>query len=232
MKVFSIVCSFILISLSSSQLRGQSFWFGPQGGVGIVTQQGSGFSNQAAFAGHVGFFMETYSEEELPGALYASLGLHQRGGGLRSFRTFDNLFVPSISFIYNNVSLQVGIKKFANTHFYYKVGIRGEYTAFTNLDEASGSFSSPNFPINEYVVPVTAGISGGAGYQYNIADLYGVAIEFSIHPDFFNQYRSPEIPNVINPVTNTLITVPARQIRNTSIELTLSMRFLRKVIYY
>lgn len=233
MRANSIIFVLLFLGLSSLSLQAQSFWFGPKGGIGLATQQGSGSNNQAAFAGHVGFFIESYTEDEnSPGSFYASLGLHQRGSSIRSFRTFENFFVPSFSFIYNNVSLQVGIKKFTNNRFYYMVGIRGEYTAFTNIDEAAGGFTSPNFPIQEYILPITAGISGGAGYQYNIAELYGVAIELSVHPDFFNQYRSPEIPNVINPVNNQPITVRAKEIRNTTVELSLSMRFLRKVIYY
>lgn len=227
------VLFFIFVGLIVSDLNAQSFWFGPKAGVGIGTQMGTGAFSGAAFTGHFGMFVETYSEEEeTPGALFAAIGLHQRGSSLRSFRSFNNVFVPTRSFIYNNISLQVGAKKFWSDKFYYMVGIRGEYTAFTNLEEANAGATALFYPINGYVIPFSAGIMGGAGYQFSLAELYGLAVELSVQPDLLNQYRSPRIDGVTNPNTGNSVTINAKEFRNTTVELTVYFRFLRKVIYY
>ena len=224
---------FLFLSLSLTNIFGQSFWFGPKGGGTIAIQQWKSSERPPLFGGHVGFFVESYNDEvENPGAFYASIGLHQRGSSERSFLNSQNQLISPTKFVFNNVSLQVGIKKFFKDNYYYLVGFRGEYTAFTNLDEVNSQVVSYYYPQNEFVNRWVGGISGGAGWKYDIAELYGINVEFSIHPDFIAQYNSPEIQGVISPFTGNPVTIRANEIRNTSIELSVAMRFLRKVVYY
>ncbi len=227
-----LLITFGICLLLSLNANAQSFWFGPKGGLAIGTQQGNSLGAQPMLGYNVGFFFETYDEGNEFGSLYLNVGLHQRGRSTsRFFSTFQNVFVPGVSYKYNNVLLGVGAKKFYNEKLYYKMGIRGEYTAFTNLNEINNRIISTSSPFPQFVRPFTGGITIGGGYQYDIAELYGVSIEMNIMPDFFNQYTSPDIGNVINPVTGQPTTIRAQEIRNTTLEITVAFRFLRKVIY-
>ncbi len=210
----------------------QSFWFGPKGGFNVATQQGGNLGVQPLLGYNAGFFVETYDEGNEYGSLYANVGISQRGRSTnRIFSSFQNIFIPSVAYRYNNITLEVGAKKFYNEKLYYRLGLRGEYTAFTNLEEVNQRIISVSSPLPDFVRPFTAGMTLGGGFQYEISELYGVSIEMNIMPDFFNQYTSPDIPNIINPVTGQPTTIRAQEIRNTTLELTVAFRFLRKVIY-
>lgn len=223
----------LFLGMCSAEVQAQSFWFGPKGGATLGIQRWNRYERQPLFAGHGAFFIETMDEDKEFGSLYAQLGLHQRGSATRSFvSSWDNVLVPGLRFVFNNISLQVGAKKFMNDKFYYLVGIRGEYTVSTNLEELNERFISPSFPQPEFVQPLVAGITGGAGYQFEISELYGAAVEFTVNPDFYRNYYSPAIGNVISPITGNSITLPETEIRNTTLEVTLVLRFLRKVEYY
>jgi len=203
-------------------------------GLALGTQAGAGSGGGGPLIGYsAGFFMETLDEERDVGSLYASLSLSQRGRSTRSFfSTFQNIFVPGISYKYNNISLQVGAKKFYKGNFFYQIGIRGEYTAWTNLEEIQSQIIGTSVPFPDFVRPLTGGITIGGGMQYDIGDLYGMSIELEIHPDFYNQYKAPQIEGFINPFTGQPQTVRASEFRNTTLELKVAFRFLRKVEYY
>ena len=229
-------CSLIILLVFSFCFVGnsQSFWFGPKGGFNVGTQQGiRGLGVQPMIGYNAGFFVESYDEGNDTGSLYASVGLHQRGRSTnRFFSSFQNILVPSVSYRYNNISLEVGAKKFVEgKNLFYKIGLRGEYTAFTNIEDVNQRIISINSPFEQFVRPVLGGITIGGGYQYEISELYGVSIEANIMPDFFNQYTAPDIGNIPHPITGQSITIRAQEIRNTTLEITLAFRFLRKVIY-
>lgn len=233
MKHKWIYITLLFIGMCCAEIEAQSFWFGPKGGATLGIQRWNNFERQPLFAGHGAFFIETVDEDKTLGSLYAQLGLHQRGSATRSFiNSWDNVLVPGLRFVFNNISLQVGAKKFMNDKFYYLIGVRGEYTVSTNLEELNERFVSPSFPQPESVRPLVAGITGGAGYQFEISELYGAGIEFTVNPDFYNNYYTPAIPNIISPITGNSITLPETSIRNTTLEVTLVLRFLRKVEYY
>jgi len=62
----------------------------------------------------------------------------------------------------------------------------------------------------------------------------GMTLEFTVNPDFSNQYNQPQIDNVIDPNPNSIrptFTIPERQIRNLTFEVTAGFRFLRIVEY-
>lgn len=232
MKKQLIYISFIYFFIQAN-LAAQSFWFGPKAGGTICIQSWNGSDRQPLLGGNVALFIETTDPEKTSGSLYAQLGLHQRGSSSRTFfNSFNNFQVPSLRYVFNNLSLQVGAKKFYKSNFYYLVGIRAEYTLWTNFDSVNEQFNFVTNPQNEYLRRLTGGITGGGGYQMEIGDLYGAAIEFSIHPDFFRNYYQPAIGNVVSPFTGQIINLGEVEIRNTSVELTLVFRFLRKVEYY
>ena len=233
MRLLFIV--FFLVGSFVQSVHSQSFWFGPKGGLALGTQAGTGSgSGGTPLIGYsAGFFIETLDEDKTVGSLYSSLSLSQRGRSSRSFiSSTQNILVPGLSFRYNNISLQLGAKKFYKGNLFYQIGLRAEYTAWTNLDDVRTEAVSAFFPFPEFVRPLTGGITIGGGMQYDIGELYGMSIELEVHPDFYNQYKAPEIIGFINPVTGQPTTVRATEFRNTTLELKVAFRFLRKVEYY
>lgn len=229
MRSLLIICALLLSCVS---IDAQSFWFGPRGGLSVGTQQGGGLGVQPMLGYHAGFFLETYDEGNEIGSLYANIGLHQRGRSTRRFFSrIQNVTIAGINYRYNNVCLELGAKKFYRDRMYYKMGVRAEYSAFNNLEEISTRVISIYSPFPQFVRPFTGGITIGGGYQYELAELYGIAIEFNIMPDLFNQYTSPAIDNLIDPFSGQPRSIGAQQVRNTTLEITFAMRFLRKVIY-
>lgn len=226
------------ILIVSMEVHGQSYWFGPSGGLTLGTQRWNNYEKRAALLFHGGAFIETYDAENLDNALYAYAGYHQRGSSLRvlyrnPFNNFTNW--GKEKFAFNNIILKVGIKKLfkkeSNLRLYYTFGLRGEYNVSTNLDKFDPVYQF-YFPQEAFVKKFTGGINLGVGYDFNFSELYGGFIQFSIDPDFFPQYDAPEIPNVINPNNpGNPTTIRAQRINNLSFEITFGMKFLRKVEY-
>jgi hypothetical protein len=74
------------------------------------------------------------------------------------------------------------------------------------------------------------GLTVGGGLEINIRELVGAQIELTLNPDITPQYKQGAIPNVIVPGQGT-VNIEERRIRNTTIELSVGLRLLRKVIY-
>ena len=119
---------------------------------------------------------------------------------------------------------------------FYSVGIRGEYTLRTNLDEfrLQNSTAISTYPINEFVRKFNYGIYVGGGVEYEIRELIGAVVEISVNPDLSRQYFQPPLTGVINPNPfngQSVVDLAQREIRNVTLEVTLGLRFLRKVEY-
>lgn len=219
----------LFMTLTSS---GQSFHFGPKGGMAINLQQWNNFERDPLFSAFGDVFIESYTEGSTS-SLFAQVGYHTRGSAIRLFSfngpSFNN------SFKFNNVSLVAAAKRYTTNKKkarpYYLLGIRAEYTVSTNLSDFQ-EFQSLFYPIEFYVNKFNYGFTVGGGYDFPFGDLYGGFIEFTISPDVSLQYEQPPIPNVISPFTGQTITISERRIRNISLEITFGMRFLRKVEYY
>lgn len=217
----------------------QSFWFGPYFGPGLGTQRWNSYERLPAFTYHFGAFIESYDEDNEMNSLFASLGYHQRGSSLRTRYNIigtNNFLTQNNTFLFNNIVLVLGAKRQFNTdrlsNFYYSFGIRAEYNLSTNLDKYQ-NFGTLYFPTNDFVRKLTGGIKFAGGYDFRFSELFGGYVQLSIDPDFFNQYNKNFANEAINPLfpTNT-ITIPPQEIKNISIELTLGIKFLRKVVYY
>jgi len=226
-NIILILGAFFLIK----GLNGQSFYFGPKGGLGLNIQQWNSFEREPLFTPFGDLFIESYAEDS-PSSLYAQLGYHIRGSSLR-FVGFGG--TSSSSFKFNNLVFVAGAKRILDMDKklrpYYIVGVRGEYNLGTNLDDYLDS-GSAFYPIDFYVNNFVYGFTVGGGFDFDIGELYGGFIEFAVNPDVARQYDQPPIPNVISPFNGRPINIPAREIRNLSIEVTFGMRFLRKVEYY
>ena len=219
----------------------QGFAFGAKGGLSVGFQKWTFFQRDPMFKAHGDLFIETLPVDGLF-SLYASGGYHPRGTALRNARVWygNNQYrLPAQEFIFHNISIELGGKqrKFfkRDMKWYYGIGIRGDYNLGTNLDEYreyNELSNSLTYPIDEFVEKVTFGVSVTGGLEWDIEELYGVFLEFSVDPDLTKQYIQPPIPNVSDPYNpGRTRTLPAREIVNTTLELTLGVRFLRKIIY-
>ena len=227
----------IFASLSFVCCDAQSFIFGPKLGPLVALQQWNGLQRDALFGGHVALFIESYDEEDNPSSLFAQLGYHQRGSAERSLvvdRSLGDVFRRNLTYKFNNISLMFGAKRLLKMESqfkpFYTLGVRFEYTVSTNLDRYQ---SQPYFPSNEFVNKFNYGFSAGGGFQYQFGDLIGGTIELTLSPDLSKQYEQFPIPNIVDPrnVGNTR-TLPMQEVRNLSLELSVSLRLLRKVEYY
>lgn len=232
--ILTIVALALCVSVSSGQ--GQLFGF--KGGLTLGTQKWNSFERDPLFASHFAVSVES-AEQDRESALYAQLGYHTKGSAVRFQRFFDingNEFNPANrSFKFNNAALQVGVKQIigeasADSRLFYKIGIRGEFTVSTNLDEFDDF--SLSFPKEDFVQDITYGISFGAGYEYYISDLIRGFVELNIGQDLSNQYFQPPIANVPSPFNQgQLINLPERKIVNTTVELSVGILLWRKVEY-
>jgi len=227
----------------------QSYYFGVKSGLTVGTQEwDQSFQRDPLYRYHFIGFLESYDEDDRA-AIFGQLGFHVKGSAIRTFNTTIQLpdgsvrEIPgqTIPFEFYNLSLTAGGKqKFAlgnpDTKLYYLLGIRGDYNINANLRPDNVDSDSPYnilYPFEQFVNNFTFGATAGGGVQFALSELVGVLLEFTVNPDFTNQYNQPEIPNVINPNpfgSQNVITIEERQISNITFEVSLGLRFLRKVI--
>ncbi|MFZ1559831.1 MAG: hypothetical protein WAT37_07885 [Saprospiraceae bacterium] len=216
----------------------QSFWFGAKGGAAMNFQSwGDGsFSGSVnrdpLFSLNGDIFIESYDEYK-KGTLYAQVGYHTRGSSFRFF-SFNNTFTEQQGFKFRNIVAEVGAKKTLNLgkelEPYFILGIRGEYTIGTNLDDYI-NFGSLYYPVSEFVRKFNYGVTAGGGFEMKMSELSNVFVEFSLQPDLSFQYEQQPLFNVIDPWTSQPVNLGLRQVRNLAIELKIGVKFLRKVEY-
>lgn len=216
----------------------QSYWFGAKGGAAMNFQSwGDGsFSGSVnrdpLFSLNSDIFIESYDEYK-KGTLYAQVGYHTRGSSFRFF-SFNNTFTEQQGFKFRNIVAEVGAKKTLNLgkelEPYFILGIRGEYTIGTNLDDYI-NFGSLYYPVSEFVRKFNYGVTAGGGFEMKMSELSNVFIEFSLQPDLSFQYEQQPLFSVIDPWTSQPVNLGLRQVRNLAVELKVGVKFLRKVEY-
>ena len=219
-------CMF-LVGQIKAQSTAYVIGFGPSAGL---QKWDNAYNREPLFQYHATLGMESINNEDDRSSFLMQIGYHVKGSAMR-FRTVS--FVSGLpggayseQFKFNNISLMLGAKQrgnigpLPNTRYFYFVGLRGDYTYSTNIDELNSQNSCNR-----------AGFSVGGGLEFQFAELVGAQIQLSVNPDVTNQYRQGPIPNVIdycNPGFS--YAVPEQRVRNTSVELTVGLRLLRKVI--
>jgi len=236
-KKTKIIIGILCISFT---LSAQSYVFGVKGGPVIATQNWNNFQRNPLIDLHGIFSIETWGEDD-PNVLFAQIGYQTRGSSLRQvFINPTSGFNPQTrSFKFRNLALTVGAKRrirLGTLTPYYSIGLRGEYTVNTNLDEfVDQNFTAPtSYPLNEFVNKWNYGLYGAGGVEFSFTEYIGAVLELSVNPDLSRQYFQPPLNDVsiYNPFTGqTTRGLPEREIRNVTLEITLGLRFLRKVEY-
>lgn len=222
----------------------QGFSWGPKGGFTVGVQRWSTFDRDPLYTYHAGLLMESLNPEN-KFTFFGALGWHVKGSAIRIRQTTfldvngNERTSPgrTTRFEFNNISLALGGKRKYNlggSYAYYLIGLRGEYTVSTNLAEFN-SETNPNLlrflPIEENVRHFNYGATIGGGWEFPLANLIDGYIEFTINPDFSQQYYRPPIPNVRDPFTGQQRTLPEEKIINTSLELSIGIKFQRRIYY-
>lgn len=229
------------LGLSTAQSTAYVFNVGPT----IGTQKwDNSLDRQLLFAWHAALSVESVNNESDKSSLFAQLGYHVKGSANRYqyFNSLGSFRFQTEQFKFNNICLLIGAKqKFAfgpsgRSKYFYFGGIRGNYTVSTNLKQLGER--NPQlvqygiYPFEGGVRKWSGGLSVGGGIQFDFAELIGGQLQLSVNPDVTNQYFQGPIPNVIDPFgSGQTFTIPERRIRNTTLEISLGLRLLRKVEY-
>ncbi len=235
-------CLFIIgLFLFAFQAEAQSYVFGLKGGSSIGFQNWQGQEKDPLYKYHGSIYIESLPVEN-SFALFAQAGYHSRGSATR----YKNYYTSGITiqrpasqeFIFHNAVLLLGGKqKYSFGNFapkvFYTFGIRAEYTFGTNLDEYK-EFNEqfPIYPFEEGVRKYNYGPMIGGGMEFIFAELIGAVLEVTVNPDFSFQYKQPFIQtSKTNPYTGLPISIQENEIRNTTLEISLGLRFIRKIEY-
>lgn len=245
MKHLSI-CIFLIYNFIPYKATAQGYAFGAKGGLAIGQQawsSGGSATNNLLFKYHGAAFIESVSASDKgQSVLFAQLGYHLRGSAFR-YRS-GTAYDPSGNivkidgfkqeFIFKNIGLILGAKRrgiLGKERAFYTVGLRGEYTVGTNLEDTpQNPFYISTYPEKEFVRKFQYGLTLSGGYEFPFSELAGGFIEFSIHPDLSQQYFRGEYPAYDGFLKQNVI-VPTQAIRNISFEISIGFRFLRKVEY-
>lgn len=205
----------------------------------MATQKWNYFQNGQLYKLHGALWMESYSEED-PYSIFAQIGYHNRGSATRYRQPIiwqsQTYTIPTDEFIFRNASALVGFKKKfykQKMSTYYAIGIRGEYTFSTNLAayEEVNKFAFI-YPDKSGVKKGVLGATFSAGLDFPFSEYIGGIIELNIAPDITRQYYQPTLTNIVdiyNP--GQTISIQEKSIKNLSLELSLGIHFLRKVVY-
>lgn len=200
----------------------------------------NGGDRQLLFKYHASLAVESVDNEDDRSSLFAQIGYHVKGSANRYRFLFQGGGISSFSeeFRYNNLSLLLGAKqKFpmgisGRARYFYFGGIRGDYTLSTNIDElaAGNVYAAAYYPQIGAMNRWMFGVSIGGGLQFEFGELIGGQVMLSVNPDITSQVNQPPgvVSDPFNPGQN--ITVSARRVRNTTVELSLGLRLLRKVV--
>lgn len=234
--LFNLAC----FGLITAQSTAYVIQFGPTAGL---QKWDNSSGREPLFQYHAALSMESINNEDNKGSFYMQLGYHVKGSATR-YRYFNiNSGAPggtvSERFKFNNISFSLGAKQRfregagGNTRYFYFGGIRGDYTYSTNIDDLRGNSNcNPGYyPFMEGVQRWMAGFSVGGGMEFDFSELVGGQIQLSVNPDVTPQYRQNPIQDVIDTCFHgPTFDIPERRIRNTTVELSIGLRLLRKVV--
>lgn len=235
-----LLFNFIFFGLNIAQSTAYVFHVGPTAGL---QKWDNASGREPLFQYHAAFSMETINNEDNRGSFYMQLGYHVKGSATRYRFLNINSGAPgntvTESFKFNNISFSLGAKQrfkentSGSLRYFYFGGLRGDYTYSTNIDALGGNSNcNPGYyPFMQGVQRWMAGFSVGGGIEFDFSELVGGQIQLSINPDVTPQYRQNPIQDVIDTCFNgPNFDIPERRIRNTTVEISVGLRLLKKVI--
>ena len=245
LKKYLLTAISIVFFISTAQSQG--YYFGLKGGMTISNQKwDNSYSRSPLWRYQIIGFIESAPESEAF-SLFAQLGYHVKGSQIRTRATTvyyngtpRNIPARSTPFVFNNLSLVLGAKqKFdvgsSNNKMYYLFGLRGDYTLSTQLRpegiDENNLCHIAIYPLDRYVNDFVFGMTAGGGFEFPFSEYVGGLIEFTVNPDFTYQYNSPPIPNDLCYTGTNQSTIPERQIRTITFEVTFGIRFLHRIEY-
>lgn len=216
------------MSLFVAKNFGQYYW-GVKGGLGLNMQKWNSYERDILFTPCIDIFSET--NDDAINKLYASLGFHTRGSAVRGFGF--NSFNP---YKFNNLAFEVGGKRMVTTdkqyNGYYMLGLRAEYTLFTNLEGNNNSIY--NLVSDVYVRKLNYGVTVGGGFEMKMGETKVLFLELCVQPDLSKQYEQLESLTIENPnptpgpfPSQQFITIVPQEVRNVALELKIGIKFLR-----
>jgi hypothetical protein len=242
-RIFTIFLGFLLF-LSSLAAQSTAFVFniGPSAGL---QKWDNASGREPLFQYNASVAMETINNEDDHASFIMQLGYHIKGSATRyRFISFNSGYpggTVTERFKFNNFSFLLGAKQrfdlddSGRKRYFYFGGLRGDYTYSTNVDNLQNASALCNpgaYPLMGGVQRWMAGFTIGGGIELAITELVGCQVQLSINPDVTPQYRQNAIPNVLDQCNpGNVYSIEARRIRNTTVELSVGLRLLRKVVY-
>jgi len=236
-RIMKKLVSIIIIVFYSQFIFAQGFAFGFKTGITTAFQKWASYSARSPLLNPTGnIYIESISEEN-KNALFVQAGYHIKGSQITNrFGGNTKGSIDKRKFKFHNISLMAGAKQKKDwgdaKKAYYGIGFRGEFTHKTNLEdyvELNKQF--PIYPHDGAVKRLTYGFTLSGGLEMPITELIGGVFEISVNPDFGQQYFQPADPRPYTDAWGREFYIRENKIVNITIEVTLGMRFLYKVIY-
>ena len=204
--------------------------------VGVVggVSNFSNFQSLPLISYHASLAFEGY-EEGAKNSFFGQIGIHNRGSNVRvlvpagAITSLDRRQNIRLSNISGQAGLKNRISSQSSKRPYYSFGLRLEYTLsnnFESFEELAGIL-----PLEPFINRWNYGASLAFGYEFEFSELFGGIIEASLHPDLSFQYNQQESISIIAPINGQTVTLPRRQVRNVTFEISFGLRLINKVVY-
>ena len=205
----------------------QSMYFGIKGGPVIAFQKWNGYrESKPLLALHLMGHLESYGDESV---FFLNAGLNPKGRGLRY-----NDYVSPITgrvvrggysrIIFKNAEVGAGIKRYyewtEDFEFFYSFGLRLSYTY-------GSEFGSIRYINTNGIRKWNYGVSAGGGFRLKSNEFFRPLLHITFSPDLSQQVYIPQ-QELQTPAGDRFM-MP--EIRNISLEIGITLQFLRKVIY-
>lgn len=223
------ICSWLVLMLSTGNGHTQSMYFGLKAGPTIAFQQWNGYQkSNPLLALHLMAHLESYGQAS---SFFLNAGINPKGRGLRF-----NDYVSPISgkvirggysrIVFKNAEVVAGIKKYYELsddfEWFYSFGVRGSYTYGTEFGDITYLNTNGLRKFNY-------GVSAGGGIRLISNEFFRPLLHITFSPDLSQQIYTP--PQELTTPSGNRYQVPEQEIRNISLEIGVTLQFLRKVIY-
>lgn len=219
----------LIVVFLPNRSAGQSMYFGVKGGPVVAFQKWNGYQEtKPLLALHLMGHIESYGDESV---FFLNAGINPKGRGLRY-----NDYVSPITgrvvrggysrIIFKNAEVGTGIKRYYewtdDIEFFYSFGLRLSYTY-------GSEFGNIRYINTNAIRKWNYGVSVGGGFRLKSNEFFRPLLHISFSPDLSQQVYVPQ--QELQTPAGDRFTMPEQGIKNTSMEIGVTLQFLRKVIY-